>query len=233
MENLHEIFLEQMSVEIPLILGMAPSGGVLLLTMSKIHSQMFLFRRVDGNGAEYKNYRVLVQQLGLIIDMSIEIALVKICTAFQTSNDFKAVHRALLQLTQGCKDVAICMNDIFDPREYPNASGFHTFLRGSDIFLQRAPAMHEEVASKCKTRISKEMTEVYRKLVMTCLMSTSRRVPKNSLLNLIMSHEDLRTCVLWNEQANVIKFFNTKVGVENNIDEIMIAANIPRYFWPT
>jgi hypothetical protein len=124
------------------------------------------------------------------------------------------------------------MNDIFDPREYSSATGFHRFLQGAYVFLQRNTPMHEEVGRECKSRIYKKLMQVYQKLIMTCLMSTSRRVPKNSLLNLIMSHDDLRTCVLWNEQANVIKFFNTKPGVENDIDNIMIAANIPRYFWP-
>jgi len=202
---LHENFLEQMNVEIPLILDATPSGGVLLMTMSRIHAQMFFFK----TSTDDTKYLLLVQQLGHIIDTSIQTALEKMCAAFEKSNDFVAAHRALLLLIQGCKDVAMCMKNI-----------------------EIAP-MHRKVASECVSIISKEMVEAYRNLAMTCLMSTSKRVQTNSLLNLIMSNDDLRTCLLWQEQAFVMMSFHTKSPHEmHDMVNLMVTADIPRFFWP-
>ena len=225
----HKDFLEQMNVEIPLILGATPSGGVLLLTMSRIHAQMFFFKTLSQSSTDEAKYFLLVQQLGHIIDTSIETALVKMCAAFEKSNDFVAAHRALLLLTQGCKDVAMCMKKVFDQREFSSTQGFHRFLQGVDIL----PPMHQEVARECVSMISKEMVAAYRKLAMTCLMSTSKRVPTNSLLNLIMSNDDLRTCVLWQQQAFVMRCFHRKSRLEmSDLVNVMVAVDIPRFFWP-
>jgi len=221
-----------MNVEIPLILDATPPGGVLLLTMSRIRAEMCFFKTLSQSSTDDAKYVLLVQQLAHIIDTSIETALVKMCAAFKKSNDFVAAHQALLLLTQGCKDVAMCMKQIFDQCEFSNTSGFHRFLQSAEIFLPPPPPMHEEVAIECVSMISKEMVKAYRKLAMTYLMSTSHRVPTNNLLNLIMSNDDLRTCVLWKEQALVIMYFHRKSRVMPDMVNIMVAANIPRFFWP-
>ena len=229
MQMSHEDFLEHMNVEIPLILGGTPSGGVLLLTMSRIHARMFFFKTLSQSNTDDAKYVLLVHQLGHIIDTSIEAALVKMCAAFEKSNDFTAAHRALLLLTQGCKDVAMCMKSIFDRHEFSNTKGFHSFLQSAHTL---AP-MHQEVERECVSMTSKEMVAAYRKLAMTCLLSTSKRVPENSLLKLIMSSDDLRTCVLWKEQAFVMRCFHRKSRLEMpDLVNIMVAADIPRFFWP-
>jgi len=149
-----------MNVEIPLILGGTPAGSVLLLTMSRIHAQMFFFQKLDCSSTQHKKYIFLVKLLAYIIGTSIEIALLKICAAFEKSSDFLAAYLDLLQLTLGCKDVAMCMKSTFNQREYSSATGFHRFLRSADVFLKRGPHMHEEVAREGVSRISTEIMEV-------------------------------------------------------------------------
>jgi len=65
----HENFLEQMNVEIPLILDATPSGGVLLMTMSRIHAQMFFFKTLTDDA----KYVLLVQQLGHITTQYLKV----------------------------------------------------------------------------------------------------------------------------------------------------------------
>jgi len=102
----HENFLEHMNVEIPLILGATPSGGVLLLTMSRIHAQTFFFKTLSQSSTDDTKYVLFVQQLAQVIDTSIETALVKMCVAFEKSNDFVTAHRALLLLIQGISSIS-------------------------------------------------------------------------------------------------------------------------------
>ena len=56
MKMSHEDFLEQMNVEIPLILGATPSGGILLLTMSRIHARMFFFKTRSQSNTDERVY---------------------------------------------------------------------------------------------------------------------------------------------------------------------------------
>ena len=98
----HENFLEHMNVEIPLILGATPSGGVLLL----IHAQTFFFKTLSQSSTDDTKYVLFVQQLAQVIDTSIETALVKMCVAFEKSNDFVTAHRALLLLIQGISSIS-------------------------------------------------------------------------------------------------------------------------------
>jgi len=225
MQMLCERFLEQINVEIPLILGGTPFGGVLLLAMLRFHAQMFFFQKLDSSSTQHKNHLFLIQQSGHSIDTSIETALVKMCASFEKSNDFLTAHRALLQLTQGCKDVAMCMKSTFDQREYSSATGFHSFLRSADILLIPTHArgscqrVHLSDFQRNHGSLSKTRYDVSH-------VNKSARA-KNSLLNLIKSDDDLRTSVLWNEQANVIKCFHMKSRVRNDMSSIMTAANIP------